>query len=162
MQQWDICPGVVDIARYDILRTLHYGWDRAGCSNFCDCPLSIFQTLSACCSCLHARLKWQMLTGQLWQNAPTDELSVCVWPETWMYSCTGAHQPPSLNHVGPILPDTSALCCRNHEKNPTCTSLNLNTAVAVFIFFLFCLYAVQTNDAKINPHIFFPLNHSVL
>lgn len=42
------------------------------------------------------------------QQDHSDELSVSIWPETWMYSCTTQSQP-----CGPILPDTSALCCRN-------------------------------------------------
>lgn len=148
MLQRDVCPGVMDIALYDTLRTLRRGWDLAGCRDLCDCTAVNLPNISAVSACAHG---WtdRSTAGRPW----TEEPSVSVWPETWMYSCTGAHQPRSLNQCGPILPDTSALCCRNLE-NPTCASSNLNTAVAVVLFFLFCLCAVQTDDAKINLHIF--------
>lgn len=69
-----------------------------------------------------------------------------------MYQWTGEHPPPGPSHVVP----SRLIGSRNLKA--TCTSPNLNTAVAVLFLFLlilfFCLYAVKTDDAKINPHIF--------
>lgn len=95
------------------------------------------------------------------KTSPTGEPSVSVWPETWMYSCTGAHQPPSLNQCGPILPDTSALCCRNLE-DPTCTSSNLNTVVAVFFFLILPVCCTDWWCKNQSPYFFSSWSFSIV
>ncbi len=158
MLQRDVCSSVMDMALYNTLRdSPHEDGTLQAAVISVIVQLSIFQTYL-----LYPPAHAVGLTDPQ-QDVPTEEPSVSVWPETWMYSCTGAHQPRSLNPCGPILPDTSALCCRNLE-NPTCTSSNLNTAVAVFLFNYFLILPVCCTDwwCKNQSPYFFPLNHSVL
>lgn len=76
---------------------------------------------------------------------------------------------------GPILPALSpdrdtALCSRNLKPPPSplphilVQSKYCSCCLFLFLFFNFCLYAVQTDDAKTNPPppFIFPPNHSVL
>lgn len=95
---------------------------------------------SYCATARHLSCWYVRCTVLLWGLSAQDGtaqaavISVkCPNVSSWMYSCTAQHPP-----CGPILPDTSALC-RNLEA--THTSLNINTAVAVFYFTSFFLFA---------------------
>lgn len=91
--------------------TLHYTKFWGCCSSplrmgttqcfFCDCTAVNLCVQHICCICLRTWLRLTDPNRTTLANVHTREMSVSVWPETWMYLCTGAHHPPSLNHVVP-------------------------------------------------------------
>lgn len=126
-------------------------WDHAGCGAF-NWLYSCQSSKHICCTCLHTRSDLQML--QKSRLSLTGDLNVFVYwsPPTTQFSTMWSH---------PAWETQKVFCCKSNPPAPP-YHLSKWNATAVFVcFILFSLYAVQT-DAKINPPIFFPLNHSVL
>lgn len=111
---------------YDILSTLCHIWDHAGCFQWLySCQFS----KHICCICL-----------RLDQQSSDQRLEcICLLEYT---------NNPVLNHVVPAY--------QTHQGSAagTLETHMYMTLVGAFVFY-FCLYAVQTDDAKINSHIFF-------
>lgn len=134
------------------------------CSDFYDCTAVNLLNISAVSVCKHTVGVTDPNRATLAKQPPHDP------PQTSRLSLSGQRlecicvlehiNHPVLNHVVPSCQTHQHAAAGTFNPPPMCTSPDLNTAVALFLFyfiFLFCLYAVQTDDAKINPHIFFLL-----